>query len=377
MTTTREEQRDVVDDPTYSLEVVHGKAGDCVCLNDRRICGPKPWGGGRITSTWSVRRSDILAAIPDLEAENDRLRASQAGGVPAGWKLVPVEPTPEMLANADVGGWPGFDALRAFWGAMLPASPPPPATDGDALREALVAEVTRIAADCEGVADNHRKGWRNEPPTHAAMWDRLARELRNALASSPPPVPEIVAPQVVSDATADTGSASAAHLEQILPSPDLGQAAELVKPQCDNPSPAALASVPTPVSDGDSVLRKAVALVITHHVNQNRQKRRPESDSFTLKTLREALAATPVSATDAVEAERRKFEKARTDIQHLLAIIDFTAEATGEGPDDADAQMVADIRADYGSAAIRARGTEGAVVKDSLTTAADEVAEPQ
>ena len=133
MTTTREERRDVVDDPTYSLEVVHGKAGDCVCLNDRRICGPKPWGGGRITSTWSVRRSDILAAIPDLEAENDRLRASQAGGVPAGWKLVPVEPTPEMLANADVGGWPGFDALRAFWGAMLPASPPPPATDGDAL----------------------------------------------------------------------------------------------------------------------------------------------------------------------------------------------------------------------------------------------------
>ena len=68
-----------------------------------------------------------------MEDEITRLRASQAGGVPAGGKLVPVEPTPEMLANADVGGWPGFDALRAFWGAMLPASPPPPATDGDAL----------------------------------------------------------------------------------------------------------------------------------------------------------------------------------------------------------------------------------------------------
>lgn len=370
MTTTREEQRDVVDDPTYSLEVVHGKAGDCVCLNDRRICGPKPWGGGRITSTWSVRRSDILAAIPDLEAENDRLRASQAGGVPAGWPTdgiimkdywrdaigsayVPVkyskhaswhpttvkaeleahrgEPVADVLAgmvftlsiNADREdlAWKRVAELEAEL-RDLRASPPPPATDGDALREALVAEVTRIAADCEGVADNHRKGWRNEPPTHAAMWDRLARELRNALASSPPPVPEIVAPQVVSDATADTGSASAAHLEQILPSPDLGQAAELVKPQCDNPSPAALASVPTPVSDGDSVLRKAVALVITHHVNQNRQKRRPESDSFTLKTLREALAATPVSATDAVEAERAKWAAEVAEISDRLRVVE-------------------------------------------------------
>lgn len=43
----------------------------------------------------------------------------------------------------------------------------------------------QVAAECEAVANNHRKGWRNEPATHAAMWDRAARDLRAALSPTP------------------------------------------------------------------------------------------------------------------------------------------------------------------------------------------------
>jgi hypothetical protein len=49
---------------------------------------------------------------------------------------------------------------------------------------ALVAEVERIASDCDAVANNFRKGWRNEPVTLAAMFDRVTRELRAALTAS-------------------------------------------------------------------------------------------------------------------------------------------------------------------------------------------------
>lgn len=82
---------------------------------------------------------------------NDQLTA-QTPAVPEGWKLVPVEPTLEMLDSAD-------DAIRdfprpvsryetplapkiAYYKAMLAAAPTPPASaapaaDGDALREAV------------------------------------------------------------------------------------------------------------------------------------------------------------------------------------------------------------------------------------------------
>ena len=385
MTTTREEQRDVARDLLSTLAEWHSTI--------RMWSGSAFVAGEDIGDDAGARKQlylDLCRIGNEtawMEDEITRLRASQAGGVPAGWALIPIEPDenffeaaayeycrsqgadPEQMTYTTSGGiqepyGPAWvhclgdvkDAHRA----MLSASPPPPATDGgltiadyerafedhkrlvrrlDVLLNgeagaAPQASLCDIVGQLEGAKRNAvpatdgdalREALRgsmhalqallNAVKTNPAMQGRQYIDLgiqvntaidkaRNALASSPPPVPEIVAPQVVSDATADTGSASAAHLEQILPSPDLGQAAELVKPQCDNPSPAALASVPTPVSDGDSVLRKAVALVITHHVNQNRQKRRPESDSFTLKTLREALAATPVSATDAVEAER-------------------------------------------------------------------------
>lgn len=35
-----------------------------------------------------------------------------------------------------------------------------------------------IIADLDAVAENFRKGWRAEPPTMAALFDRVVRELR-------------------------------------------------------------------------------------------------------------------------------------------------------------------------------------------------------
>jgi len=35
----------------------------CIYLDDYRIAGSKPWGGGKIVKTWKVRRSDLEEAL--------------------------------------------------------------------------------------------------------------------------------------------------------------------------------------------------------------------------------------------------------------------------------------------------------------------------
>ena len=60
-----------------TFEIVRGVEGDCLVLNDTRICGPKPWGGGRIIKTF---RTDGVYEVIDkdeyrkLMAENAKLR---------------------------------------------------------------------------------------------------------------------------------------------------------------------------------------------------------------------------------------------------------------------------------------------------------------
>ncbi len=55
-----------------------------------------------------------------LRAYGDK-RAREA--VPEGWKLVPIEPTPEMLKAGDQKTW--VLPARDCWDAMLAASPSP------------------------------------------------------------------------------------------------------------------------------------------------------------------------------------------------------------------------------------------------------------
>jgi len=71
------------------------------------------------------RCANLVAAntrIADLEAQVSALKA--AGGVPPGYALVPLEPTPEMLTSAWNGGaLGGEDDHVECWSLMLAAAP--------------------------------------------------------------------------------------------------------------------------------------------------------------------------------------------------------------------------------------------------------------
>jgi hypothetical protein len=99
--------------------------------------------------------------LREMADEIERLRSTSQAGCPEGWKLVPIEPTPEML---DAASKPNpsngkssltADALRSYvyglradsYRAMLSASPPPPSTHDGAL----------TIADYEEVFEDHKR----------------------------------------------------------------------------------------------------------------------------------------------------------------------------------------------------------------------------
>lgn len=87
---------------------------------------------------WAItngKKPDWDAAERAIEDAATALRLSAGGGVPEGWKLVPVEPTPEMIGS---GGLASFksdmatglnvrEGLISAYKAMLAASPTAPA----------------------------------------------------------------------------------------------------------------------------------------------------------------------------------------------------------------------------------------------------------
>ena len=76
----------------------------------------------------------------DTEAELQRLRAL-VPPTTAGWKLVPVEPTPEMLKAAKDSTWIGGHYSSMAYRAMLAAAPEAPAHQGAThVHEAVQAE---------------------------------------------------------------------------------------------------------------------------------------------------------------------------------------------------------------------------------------------
>lgn len=78
------------------------------------------------------------ARVLSLMDEIERLRAA---AVPEGWKLVPVEPTPEMVDAALTVALPG--ALRAAWTRMLTAAPPAPEDGREVVRDASADDLRR------------------------------------------------------------------------------------------------------------------------------------------------------------------------------------------------------------------------------------------
>lgn len=45
------------------IEIVSGKEGQCLVVNDLRVAGPKPWGVGTVIKRFQVSKEDLQEAI--------------------------------------------------------------------------------------------------------------------------------------------------------------------------------------------------------------------------------------------------------------------------------------------------------------------------
>lgn len=50
----------------YNIDIISSGTRKCISLNDYRIAGEKPWGGGNIEKSWTVKLDLIKRAIPDI-----------------------------------------------------------------------------------------------------------------------------------------------------------------------------------------------------------------------------------------------------------------------------------------------------------------------
>ena len=54
------------------IEIVGGCEGDSISISNaegsgKRICGPKPWGGGNVKQRWKVSIKDIESALREAK----------------------------------------------------------------------------------------------------------------------------------------------------------------------------------------------------------------------------------------------------------------------------------------------------------------------
>jgi len=54
-----------MDEEAIKLEIVTGCEGKSVYLNDYRICGPKPWGGGQVAIKFDIKKDEITKALKE------------------------------------------------------------------------------------------------------------------------------------------------------------------------------------------------------------------------------------------------------------------------------------------------------------------------
>ena len=52
---------------TVEVVLSRGVEGLCIYVNDHRICGPKPWGGGKTVKRWTVEIDEIKESIGIIE----------------------------------------------------------------------------------------------------------------------------------------------------------------------------------------------------------------------------------------------------------------------------------------------------------------------
>ena len=56
------------------IELISGVEGECITVNDTRIAGPKPWGGGKVLKTWNVDPYGIYAIAKECNKELEEIR---------------------------------------------------------------------------------------------------------------------------------------------------------------------------------------------------------------------------------------------------------------------------------------------------------------
>ncbi len=60
-----------------NLELVSGVEGNSIYLNDYRICGSKPWGGGSVIKKWTTSIRDIERALGIKFTEEQLIKLKQ------------------------------------------------------------------------------------------------------------------------------------------------------------------------------------------------------------------------------------------------------------------------------------------------------------
>ena len=52
-----------MDNEKVQIEIINGCEGKSLYINDYRVAGSKPWGGGTVEYTWFTNKEDILRAL--------------------------------------------------------------------------------------------------------------------------------------------------------------------------------------------------------------------------------------------------------------------------------------------------------------------------
>lgn len=50
-------------EPKVKIEVVAGVEGKCLYINDYRVAGPKPWGGGTAIASFEIDNEKLKKAL--------------------------------------------------------------------------------------------------------------------------------------------------------------------------------------------------------------------------------------------------------------------------------------------------------------------------
>lgn len=57
---------------TTTVDIVRGPEGCCLVVNDYRICGPKPWGGGKLVERWVLDAVELVRVLEVVPAEEEK-----------------------------------------------------------------------------------------------------------------------------------------------------------------------------------------------------------------------------------------------------------------------------------------------------------------